>query len=117
MTLLPKIKVEVIVSKVPVRTVINTAKNGLNADSSRDFAQNDAEALLARYGMRLDDTGVLISNNSNAITDLLKGSQYQADWRGQILRVEGITKHKKSVRINGIVSRCIHATFDAVKRL
>lgn len=100
--------------ELTIYEVINTAKNGLNADSSRDFAQNDAEALLARYGMRLDDTGVLISNNSNAITDLLKGSQYQADWRGQILRVEGITKHKKSVRINGIVSRCIHATFDAV---
>ena len=29
MTLLPKIKVEVIVSKVPVRTVINTAKTAL----------------------------------------------------------------------------------------
>lgn len=94
--------------------IINTAKNGIDIGNGKDFGKSDAEALMARHGMRMDDTGVLFSNNSNAITDLLKGSQYQADWRGQIIRVEGISKYKKSVRINGIVSRCIHATFDAL---
>lgn len=100
--------------ELTIYEVINTAKNGLDIKGHSDFTKDEAEALLARYGMRLDDTGILISNNSNAITDLLRGSQYQADWRGQVMRVEGITKYKKPVRINGIVSRCIHADFDVI---
>ena len=100
--------------ELTIYEVINTAKNGIDIGNSQDFTKAEAEALLARYGIRLDDTGILISNNSNAITDLLRGSQYQADWRGQIMRVEGITKYKKPVRINGIVSRCIHAEFNVI---
>lgn len=92
--------------------IINTAKNGVDSIDGLELSKKEADALINRYGIRLDDTGILISNNSNAITDLLKGSQYQADWRGQIMRIEGVTKHNKSVRINGTVSRCIHANYD-----
>lgn len=107
-------KVRSSAGELTIYEIINTAKNGIDTVQGLELSKNDAEALLGRHGMRLDDDGLLISNNSNAITDLLRGSQYQADWRGQITRVDGITKHKKSVRINGIVSRCLHATFETL---
>lgn len=107
-------KVRSSAGELTIYEVINTAKNGIDAVQGLELSKSEASALLGRHGMRLDDEGLLISNNSNAITELLRGSQFQADWRGQIIRVEGITKHKKSVRINGIVSRCLHAAFDVL---
>lgn len=98
------------VGEVTLYEVINTARNGANGDLSQDEATN----LLGRHGMRLNETGVLISNNSNAITDLMKGSPFQADWRGQISRLDGVTKFDKIVRINGTPSRCIHILFETV---
>ena len=98
------------VGEVTLYEVINTARNGANGDLSQDEATN----LLGRHGMRLNETGVLISNNSNAITDLMKGSPFQADWRGQISRLDGVTKFDKIVRINGTPSRCIHILFATV---
>lgn len=100
--------------ELTVYEVINTAKNGIDSIEGLELSKQEADALINRYGIRLDDDGILISNNSNAITDLLRGSQYQADWRGQIMRIEGVSKHKKSVRINGTVSRCIHVTYEVL---
>lgn len=104
-------KVRSNVGEVTLYEIINTARNGAQGDLSQD----EATALLGRHGMRLIDTGLLVSNNSNAITELMRGSQYQADWRGQIMRVDGVTKYEnKAVRINGIVSKCIHIEFSTV---
>lgn len=94
--------------------VINTAKNGIDSIEGLELSKQEADALINRYGIRLDDDGILISNNSNAITDLLRGSQYQADWRGQILRIDGVTKYKKVVRINGTASRCLHISYEVL---
>ena len=95
--------------------VLNIAKNGIDSVIGSDLSKDEANALLGRHGMRLSDYGVLVSNNSNAITELLKGSPYQADWRGQISRIEGVDKYdNKSARINGIVSKCIHIDFNAL---
>lgn len=94
--------------------VINIAKNGIDTVTGVDLSRDEANALLGRFGMRLDDNGIFISNASNSITEMLKGSQFQADWRGQIDRIEGVTRPKKTVRINGSVSRCIHINFDVM---
>ena len=94
--------------------VINIAKNGIDTVTGVDLSKDEANALLGRFGMRLDDAGIFISNASNSITEMLRGSQFQADWRGQIDRIEGVTRPKKTVRINGSVSRCIHINFDVM---
>lgn len=67
----------------------------------------DAEAILQRHGMRIIDGNLLLSNNSQALGDLLKHTPYAADWRGQLLRVAGVTRHQRSVRFSGSVSKCI----------
>ena len=100
-------KVRTNLGELTLYEVINTAKNGMQ----QDLSQVDAKAILERHGMRIIENGVVISNNSNAITEMLKGSQYQADWRGQILRIDGINKYDKTVRINGVPTKCIILSF------
>ena len=87
--------------------VIDVAVNGIEMNKGIDLSQNEAIAVLLRNGIKVDDNCILISNNTQSINSMLKGSQYQADWRGQILRIDGVTKHNKSVRFNGVVSKCI----------
>lgn len=87
--------------------VIDVAVNGIEMGQGVDLSQNEAKAVLQRNGLKLDDDCLLISNNTNSINSMLKGSQYQADWRGQILRIDGVTKHSKAVRFNGVVSKCL----------
>jgi len=88
--------------------VVNIAINGVEMMQGIDLSQSEAHAVLQRHGMKLDDKGLLISNNTQSVTNMLRGSQYQSDWKGQILRIEGVSKYPKPVRFNGIVSRCIH---------
>jgi GTPase SAR1 family protein len=87
--------------------VINIAVNGVDMGQGVDLSQNEAHAVLQRNGLKLENDCLLISNNTNSVNSMLKGSQYQADWRGQILRIDGITKHSKAVRFNGVVSKCL----------
>lgn len=77
------------------------------SDGSLTMPSLDAKALLQRFGMRLEGEQLLLSNNSQALSDLLRGTPYQADWRGQLLRVPGVTRHAKAVRFNGVVSKCL----------
>lgn len=67
----------------------------------------DADMLLQRHGMRVSGHDLLISNSSMAIAELLRGSPFAADIRGQLLRVPGVRRFEKSVRFNGVVSKCI----------
>lgn len=74
----------------------------------------DAEALLQRHGMRVQGESLLLSNNSQALADLLKHTPYAADWRGQLLRVEGVRRFDKAVRFGGVVSKCLAVPLAAI---
>lgn len=67
----------------------------------------DADLLLQRHGMRLVGGDLLLSNNSHAMSDMMRNTAYAADIRGQLLRVPGVHRCAKSVRFNGVVSKCI----------
>lgn len=74
------------------------------------LTQPDADATLQRYGMRVIGDDLLLSNNSLALVELLKGTPYGADWRGQLLRVPGVRRYgdgQKTVRFNGQGSKCV----------
>lgn len=81
--------------------------------SGSGLTQSDAEATLGRYGMRVVGLDVLLSNNSHALAELMP-APYNADWRGQILRVPGVRRHDKSVRFSGHVSKCLAVPLDAI---
>lgn len=70
------------------------------------MSQAEATAALGRYGMRVQGEELLLSNNSHALAELMP-APYNADWRGQILRVPGVRRHEKAVRFSGHVSKCL----------
>lgn len=74
----------------------------------------DAEATLQRYGMRAQGGELLLSNNSLALAELLKNTAYAADWRGQLLRVQGVRRFERSVKFNGTNSRCVAVPLGAI---
>lgn len=88
-----------------VYEVVRTAAGGPHTGVPLGIPE--AEALLQRYGMRVAGADLLLSNNSQALGDLLKNTPYAADWRGQLLRVEGVRRHDKAVRFGGTVSKCL----------
>ncbi len=59
---------------------------------------DEANATLRRYGMKVRagnpvSTGKwLIENNSHEVTRLLSDTPFAADWRGQLLRLDGAEK-------------------------
>jgi hypothetical protein len=67
-----------------------------------------AEAVLARYGMKIDEDHLLLSNSSNELRELMSGTTFATDWRGILLRVPGTDRNEnKTVRINGIMCKVI----------
>lgn len=87
------------------------AANSYNPNMTRDEADN----ILQRYGMRVKDGLLYISNNSTSISELVKHTPYASDIRGQLLRIKGSKKEKSPHRFNGIVSKCMSinlAMFD-----
>lgn len=85
--------------------LVMSAANYMRSDYG--ISARDADLLLQRHGMRIADQDLLLSNNSMAITELLHGTPYAADIRGQLLRVPGVRRYEKSVRFNGVVSKCL----------
>lgn len=74
---------------------------------SLEFSSRDADSLLQRYGMKVIAGDLLLSNNSTALTNLMRGTPFAADIRGQLLRVEGVRRYEKASRFNGVVSKSI----------
>ena len=84
------------------------------ATAGVSLTQPDAEATLQRYGMRVVNDDLLLSNNSHSLVELLHGTPYGADWRGQLLRVPGVRRHDKAVRFNGQASKCVAVPLGSI---
>ena len=78
-----------------------------DTDVASELNALEANRVLLRYGMLTTESYLLIGNNNKDITQLLKHTHYAADWRGQLLRVEGVKKYEKTIRINGVATRCV----------
>lgn len=73
-----------------------------------DVNQQTADAILQRYGMKLDGDRLLLSNDSNELRRLMKDTTFAADYRGVLLRVPGADRHgNKATRFSGVPSKCI----------
>lgn len=69
---------------------------------------SSADAVLQRYGMRVKDGGLLISNKSDQPKMLLRGTPFESDLRGLLLRYPGADRYDgKAQRFNGQASKCI----------
>lgn len=76
--------------------------------------QKEAQRVLRTYSMAFKDRHLLIANYCPYIEKRLANTQYGADWRGQLMRVEGVKSWHTPVKINGVLSRCVAIPFDLV---
>lgn len=96
-------------------TVAELVAASINADSKTcPMAPHDAQAILRRHGLKTSMTGdaqkewaLLISNNSPAVRELVAGTPFEADLRGQLLRVDGAFRHASAERFTGPPAKCI----------
>jgi len=74
-----------------------------------------ADAILQRYGMKVKDEWLVLSNKSTELRRLMSGTTYEADYRGVLLRVEGADKNtNKPERFNGVQNKCIRIPLSAI---
>lgn len=72
------------------------------------IGEGKADAFLQRYGMRVKGDRLMVSNTSNELKRLMQGTQFEADLRGVLLRVEGADRNEnKPAKFNGVQSKCI----------
>ncbi|MBF0131046.1 MAG: hypothetical protein HQL75_00455 [Magnetococcales bacterium] len=95
------------------------------------FSQDVAEEHLQRYGFRTDSPykagatcngqivdandwrdGVLISHNSPAIRDILRGTAWEKKWHPMLLTLKTVREVDKTLRINGRPTRAVWVPLD-----
>lgn len=74
-----------------------------------------ADAILQRYGMKVKDEWLVLSNKSTELRRLMAGTTFEADYRGVLLRVAGADKNaNKPERFNGVQNKCIRLPLGAI---
>lgn len=78
-----------------------------------DMQPSSADAVLQRYGMRVKEKRLLISNQSDQLKKLMAGTPFEADLRGVLLRYPGADRFDgRAMRFNGQTSKCISLPID-----
>lgn len=80
---------------------------GKHVSGAESLGRAEADALLARHGMRLKEDHLLLSNNTQEIARLMSDTPFGADLRGVLLRYPGAHRYKGPVKFNGVSARCI----------
>ena len=88
-------------------TLQDLASQAAGRSMGAGIDQKEAQRMLRTIGMRVGDGGLIIANNCTWIERKLRDTKFAADWRGQLLRVEGVQSLKKQYKIGGINSRCL----------
>ena len=74
-----------------------------------------ADAILQRYGMKVKDSSLVLSNRSTELRRLMSGTTFEADYRGVLLRVDGADKNaNKPERFNGVQTKCFRIPLAAI---
>jgi len=82
-----------------------------------DIPRLDAVTILNRYGMKVKDGYLLLSNASHELRTLMEKSNFAADWRGVLLRIPDADRNSnQSLKFNGVPSKCIRIPLDPVLR-
>ncbi len=74
---------------------------------SRGIPERDSVRTLARYGLRIDDGMLLISNTNKQLRQLLARTRWAGAWRLALSGIAGARKIPKTVFIGGHGSRCV----------
>lgn len=69
-------------------------------------------AVLQRYGMKVVKGRLMLGTNSEAMAKLFAGTQFAADFRGLLARVQCVHNDGEVAKINGKAIRCLHITLD-----
>lgn len=67
-------------------------------------AANDA---LARFGIRVADGYLYISNNHSELKRIMRDTPWAAGWRRVLARIDGVDDSSKVIRMAGSVTRCV----------
>jgi len=79
---------------------VGTASNHINKET--------ADSILLRYGMRVRDGYIVLSNSSNELKRLMQGTTFEADLRGMLLRIHGADRNDNvAMKFNGVAAKCI----------
>ena len=74
-----------------------------------------ADAILSRYGIRVIDDRLLLSNQSHELKKLMAGTSFESDLKRVLLRLEGADNYEnKPVRFNGVQSKCISLPMNSI---
>lgn len=65
---------------------------------------NDA---LARFGIRVADGYLYISNNHSELKRIMRDTAWAAGWRRVLARIDGVDDSSKVIRMAGSVTRCV----------
>lgn len=82
-------------------SVYETIKQSINSATPDDY-----RSLLERYGMKIKEGYLLVSNSSHAIKELMKNTPYAADIKGQLIRIKG-AKRWENEKFSGTQSRSV----------
>lgn len=67
-------------------------------------ASNEA---LARFGVRVSDGYLYISNNHSELKRIMRDTAWAAGWRRVLARIDGVDDSNRVVRMAGSVTRCV----------
>lgn len=82
-----------------------------------DLPRIDAATILARYGMRVKEHFLWLSNASQELRQIMAPTNFAADWRGVLLRIPGTDRNNNMpTKFNGVMAKCIRIPLEPVLR-
>ena len=92
-----------------IREARNLPNNGL------DIGQSVADAVLTRHGMRVAGEWLVFSNKSLGVQELMRGTPYEQDMRGLLLRIKGADRNNNNpLSFNGSASKVVRVPLARV---
>ena len=92
-----------------IREVRNLPNNGL------DIGQSVADATLTRHGMRVAGEWLVFSNKSLGVQELMRGTPYEQDMRGLLLRIKGADRNNNNpMSFNGSATKVVRVPLQRV---
>lgn len=72
----------------------------------------DSNKAIERFGLKLIDDRVYISNTNNELKKLLSDTPWGGNWNRVLARIDGSIKEKTAKRFAGVISKCVSIPLD-----
>lgn len=87
----------------------------IDGDTMFNFSSNSANDVLKRYGLTVEDGGLIIANNHAELEKILQGSPWAAGWRRILARIDGAELPNNPVRFAGTRSRGVKIPISFIR--